>query len=100
METKHLETSDLCALAKDLTATVQQYQQSIKTNLRMYSHQENEWDEIYVVAEDDDGQERMIVRVSLNHLTPVERRQLQLTIGLQNECVGSGVLSFQANSSA
>lgn len=88
MLTSPLGSAELCALAHDLVDVVQQYQQISNTNttLQMHNTCMEEYDEISVIAVDQvTGKEKVIVKISLAQLTPAERAQLQLQIGLHNK---------------
>ena len=83
-----LGSAELCALAHDLVDVVQQYQQIENTNttLQMHNTRMKEWDEICVMAINNaTGEKRVVVKISLAQLTPAERSQLQLQIGLHNK---------------
>jgi hypothetical protein len=88
MATVQLGSSQLCALAHDLVNIVQQYQhkQPGQTALQMHNTRMGEWDEIRVVTIDSaTGKEKPILKISLAQLTPKERKQLQIQVGLYNK---------------
>lgn len=85
-----LYTADhLCSLAKELAEVGCHYQQQVgEIQLSMYTTQQDDCDEIYVISEHiQTGKKWQIVRVALGKLAEEERHQLNLQIQLHNKAI-------------
>lgn len=88
MTIAQIGSDKLCTFAHDLVSVVQRYQhkQHTQTTLQMHNTRMGEWDEIRVMAVDAaNSTEKLVVKISLNQLTPVERAQLKLQVSLYNK---------------
>ena len=88
MTIAQIGSARLCTFAHDLVNVVQRYQhkQHGHTTLQMHNTRMGEWDEICVMAVDAvTSTEKLVVKISLAQLTPVERTQLRKQVGLYNE---------------
>ncbi len=88
MKTALHESSNLCLMAQELAEIAKRYQANQEEGLRlnMHSNYGEDWDEIYVIAEDvNTGKKWQIVKVALTKLSKQERTQLNLQVEMYND---------------
>ena len=88
MKTALHESSNLCLMTQELAEIAKRYQANQDESLRlnMHSNYGEDWDEIYVVAEDTNtGKQWQIVKVALTKLSKQERAQLNLQVEMYND---------------
>lgn len=75
-------------MTQELAEIAKRYQANQDESLRlnMHSNYGEDWDEIYVVAEDTNtGKQWQIVKVALTKLSKQERAQLNLQVEMYND---------------
>ena len=81
------ESSNLCLMTQELAEVASRYQvnQGKELQLKMHSDYGEDWDEIYVVAENTNtGKQWQIVKIKLTKLSKQQRSQLNLQVELYN----------------
>ena len=87
MRAKLHESSNLCLMTQELAEVVSRYQinQGKGLQFKMHSNYGEDWDEIYVLAENiNTGKQWQIVKVALTKLSKQQRSQLNLQVEMYN----------------
>ena len=87
MKTELHESSNLCLMTQELAEVASRYQfnQGRSLQLKMHSDYGEDWDELFVIAEDDNtGKQWQIVKIKLTKLSKQQQPQLNLQIEMYN----------------
>ena len=82
------DSSNLFLMTQELVEVAKRYQtnQDSSLQLNMHSSYGEDWDEIYVIAEDiNTGRQWQIIKVALTKLSKRERTQLSLQVEMYND---------------
>lgn len=82
------ESSNLCLMTQELAEVASRYQasQGRGLQLKMHNNYGEDWDEIYVIAENvNTGKQWQIVKITLTKLSKQQRSQLNLQVEMYND---------------